>query len=124
MLKRRLLPSLAGLALGVGLGLFVGWYAWPVTYTGAPASSLSTGWKNEAIWTTAQAFAYDGDLEAASGRLAPIFGNVDLGQVVLRRAEQTIDEGYPPIETARIARLAAAYGARSPKTDSFLSLSP
>lgn len=123
-MTRRLLPLLIGLALGIGAGLFVGWYAWPVTYTGAPASTLSNGWKNEAIWLAAQAYAYDGDLEGASGRLAPVFPAVDLGPIVLNRAIQAIDEGYPPAEVARLARLAAAYGARSPQTDPYLTLGP
>jgi hypothetical protein len=121
---RRLLALLIGLALGLGVGLFVGWYAWPVTYSGAPAAALSPAWKNEAVWMTAQAYAYDGDLEAASGRLAPVFGAGDLGPIVLDRARQAIAEGYPPIEIGRIARLAAAYGARSPITDPYLSQGP
>jgi hypothetical protein len=113
-----------GLALGIGLGLFIGWYAWPVTYTGAPASALAPGWKNEAIWMAAQSFAYDGDLEAASGRLAPVFGGVDLGPIVLRRAEKAIDENSPPAEIAHIGRLAAAYGSRSPRVDPYLQQAP
>ena len=124
MIRRRILSALIGLALGIGLGLLVGWYAWPVTYTGAPASALAPGWKNESIWMAAQAFAYDGDLEAASGRLAPVLGNVDLGPIVLARAEKAIGDGFPPIEIARIGRLAAAYGARSPRVDPYLTQVP
>ncbi|HEY4691519.1 MAG TPA: hypothetical protein VIK33_19580 [Anaerolineae bacterium] len=123
-MMRRLLLLLIGLALGLGLGLLVGWYAWPVTYTSVPPSALAPGWKNEAIWMAAQAFAYDGDLEAASGRLAPIFGNVDLGPIVLQRAEKAIDDDWPAIEIALIGRLAAAYGARSPRVDAYLALGP
>ena len=124
MIRRRLLPALIGLAFGIGLGLFVGWYAWPVTYSSAPPSVLAPGWKNEAIWMTAQAFAYDGDLEAASGRLAPVFGAIDLGPIVLARAEKAIDDGMPAVEIARIARLAAAYGERSPGVDPYLDQIP
>ncbi|HLF25983.1 MAG TPA: hypothetical protein VJG32_06585 [Anaerolineae bacterium] len=124
MIRRRLLPALIGLALGLGLGVFIAWYVWPVTYTGAPASVLAPGWKNEAIWMAAQAYAYDGDLEAASGRLAPVFGSVDLGPIVRERAERAIADGFPPIEIARIVRLAAAYGARAPQTDPYLNQAP
>lgn len=122
MIRRRLLPALIGLALGIGLGLLLGWYAWPATFTGSPPSVLAPGWKNEAIWMAAQAFAYDGDLEAASGRLAPVFGNVDLGPVVLERAEQAIADSFPPAEIGHLGRLAAAYGARSPRVDLYLNL--
>ncbi len=121
MIRRRILPALIGLALGISIGLFVGWYAWPATWTDVPASVLAPGWKNEAIWMAAQAFAYDGDLEAASGRLAPLFGSADLGPIVLARAEKAIDDGFPPNEIAHLARLAAAYGARSPRVDPYLT---
>src|SRR3990172_6648220 len=104
MTRSRILSALIGLVLGIGIGLVVGWYAWPVTYSGAPASALAPGWKSETIWMAAQAFAYDGDLEAASGRLAPVFGSVDLGPIVLARAEKAIDEGFPPVEIAHLAR--------------------
>ena len=124
MIRRRLLPGLIGLALGIGLGLFIGWYAWPVTYTGAPPSALAPGWKNEAIWMAAQAYAYDGDLQAASDRLSPIFGETDLGPIVRARAERAIDEGFPPIAIAHIGRLAAAFGARSPIVDPYLNRVP
>ena len=124
MMIRRLLFALIGLALGISIGLFVGWFVWPATFTGAPPSVLAPGWKSEAIWVAAQAYAYDGDLEAASGRLAPVFGSVDLGPIVLARVEEAIDEGFPPVEIAHLARLAAAYGARSLRTDPFLSLAP
>jgi hypothetical protein len=120
MIGKRLLPALIGLALGIGIGLFVGWYAWPATVTGSSPAVLAPGWKNEAIWMAAQAFAYDGDLEAASGRLAPVFGPVDLGPIVLARAEQAIDQNFPATEIAHLARLAAAYGARSPRLDPYL----
>jgi hypothetical protein len=124
MIRRHLLPALIGLALGIGIGLLIGWFAWPVTFTGAPPSVLAPGWQKEAIWMAAQAYAYDGDLEAASGRLAPVFGSVDLGPIVLARAEKAIDDGFSPVEIAYLARLAAAYGAHSPRTDTFLDLAP
>lgn len=124
MINRRLLPALIGLTLGIGIGLFVGWYAWPVTFTGSPPSILAPGWKNETIWMAAQAFAYDGDLEATSGRLAPVFGRVDLGPIVLARAEQAINDSFPPAAIAHLARLAAAYGARSTRTEPYLNPTP
>ena len=122
MIRRRLLPALIGLAIGAGIGLYVGWYAWPATYTGSPPSVLAPGWKSEVIWMAAQAFAYDGDLEAASGRLAPVFGNEDLGPIVLQRAERAIDDGFSSAEVTYLGRLAPAYGARSPRVDPYLGL--
>jgi hypothetical protein len=124
MFRRRLLPALLGLALGLGFGLFIGWYVWPVTYSASSPSVLAPGWKNEAIWMAAQAYAYDGDLEAASGRLAPIFGTVNLGPIVLARAEKAIDDRFPAIEIAHLGRLAAAYGARSPRVDPYFAQAP
>jgi hypothetical protein len=107
------------LLLGIGLGLFVGWVVWPVNVVENPPSDLRSDWKDEAIWLAAQAFAYDGDLELAQTRLAPL-GSDDLGRLVLDRAEQAIDQKFPALQIKYMARLAAAFGATSPQVNVYL----
>jgi hypothetical protein len=117
---RKLLQALIGLGLGLSLGLFIGWYVWPVNFTETSPAILRQDWKDEAIWMAAQAFAYDRDLEAAQARLAPL-GTTDVGQLVLDRAERAIDQKFPPVQITYLARLAAAFGARSARLDPYLN---
>ncbi len=117
---RKLLVVIIALAIGLGAGLWVGWYVWPVTYTEAAPTRLRQDWKDEAIWMAAQAFAYDRDLEAAQARLRPL-GSDDLGRLVLERAERARDQQWAAIQITYLARLAAALGARSPRLDPYLT---
>ena len=107
------------LAIGLGLGLFIGWVVWPVNIIEAPPADLRSDWKAETIWLAAQAFAYDGDLELAQTRLAPL-GSDDLGRLVLDRAERAIEQKFPAQQIKYLARLAAAFGATSPRLDGYL----
>ena len=117
---RKLIFTLIALVAGVGLGLLIGWYVWPVTYTESAPTRMRQDWKDEAVWLAAQAFAYDRDLEAAQARLHPL-GSNDLGQLVLDRAEKAIAQNLSKQQIAHLARLAAALGARSERTDLYLS---
>ena len=123
MLKKILL-GLTALTLGFGSGLLAGWYGWPVTYTEATPDLLEKSWKDEAIWLTAQAFAYDHDLEAAQARLRVLGDDLDSapqqGQRVLDRTELAIAQGLPRQTITDLARLAAALGARSSQTEPYL----
>ena len=117
---RKILFTLIALAAGIGLGLLVGWYVWPVTYTESAPTRMRQDWKDEAIWMAAQAFAYDRDLEAAQSRLRPL-GSDDLGQLVLERAEKAIAQNLPAQHITSLARLAAALGVRSAHNDPYLN---
>ena len=116
---RKLLLLVSSLAIGLGFGLFVGWYAWPVNFTETSPADLRSDWQAEAIWMAAQAFAYDGDLELAQARLAPLGSNA-LGSLVLDRAEHAIEQKLPAIQISYLARLAAALGATSPRLRPYL----
>jgi Flp pilus assembly protein CpaB len=117
---RKIIFTLIALVAGIGLGLLIGWYAWPVTYTESAPTRMRQDWKDEAVWLAAQAFAYDRDLEAAQARLRPL-GTDDLGQLVLDRAEKAIAQNLSKQQIAHLARLAAALGTRSKVTDPYLS---
>lgn len=117
---RKISVTLIALVAGVGLGLLIGWYVWPVTYTESAPTRMRQDWKDEAVWLAAQAFAYDRDLEAAQARLRSL-GSDDLGQLVLARAEKAIAQNLSTRQIAHLARLAAALGARSERTNPYLS---
>jgi hypothetical protein len=117
---RKILFALIALAAGIALGLLVGWYVWPVTYTESAPARLRQDWKDEAIWIAAQAFAYDRDLESARTRLRPL-GSDDLGGLVLERADKAIEQNLSTQHITNLVRLAAALGARSERTDPYLN---
>jgi len=117
---RKILFSLIALVAGVALGLAIGWYVWPVTYTESAPTRMRQDWKDEAIWMAAQAFAYDRDLEAAQARLRPL-GASDPGQLVLERTAKAIEQNLSRQHIINLARLAAALGARSERTDPYLN---
>ena len=117
---RKIIFGLIAAIAGVGLGLFIGWYVWPVTYTEAAPARMRQDWKDEAIWLAAEAFAYDHDLDAARQRLRPL-GSEDLGAVVLERTEKALQQNLAARSIRNLARLAAALGARSARTDPYLN---
>ncbi len=120
VLVRKLIFILIALAAGIGVGLLIGWYVWPVTYTESAPVRMRQDWKDEAVWLAAQAFAYDRDLDAAQARLRPL-GSDDLGKLVLDRAEKAIAQNLARQQITHLVRLAAALGARSQHTDPYLS---
>jgi hypothetical protein len=117
---RKIVFTLIALVVGIGLGLMVGWYVWPVTYTESAPTRMRQDWKDEAIWLAAQAFAYDRDLEAAQARLRPL-GTDDPGALVLERTVKAIAQNLPTLQIRHLARLAAALGVRSERTDPYLN---
>ncbi len=117
---RRIILGLIAATAGIGLGLFIGWYVWPVTYTEATPARMRQDWKDEAVWLAAEAFAYDRDLDAARVRLRPL-GSEDLGTLVLQRTEKALQQNLATGYIRNLARLAAALGARSARTDPYLN---
>lgn len=64
---RLVYPGLLGLALGLGLGLLVGWVLWPVQYTNTAPAQLRQDYRTDYILMVAAAYRVEGDLEAAVG---------------------------------------------------------
>lgn len=105
---RALFLILAGLALGVALGLVAGWTVWPVEYTGAPLSALGEGTREDMVVMIATAYAADGDLEAARSALADLSPG-DPGIVNRALLEQS-QGGADAATVAALGQLSAALG--------------
>lgn len=58
-----------GLILGVSLGLYLGWVAWPTEFTDADPTILREDYKEEYALMIANAYRLDGDLTAARRQL-------------------------------------------------------
>lgn len=66
---RSLFWTTVGLALGLGLGLYLGWVAWPTEFTDASPSILEESYRRDYTLMIAHAYLLDGDLDAARRRL-------------------------------------------------------
>jgi hypothetical protein len=75
---RRLIVSLVlGAAIGVGIGLYIGWVISPVQYINADMSNLAPRYKDEYTIMVASGYQVDHDLNEAIRRLRPLgFPNV------------------------------------------------
>ena len=118
-MRHTLIAIVLGLAVGIGIGLTVGWI-FPLTTVKTLPSSLSLDWQGDWILMTAQAFSLDGDLDLAKQRLT-LLGTGDLGKRVAQRGEQAMTEGLPPNYIGALARLAAALEVRTEALSPYLS---
>ena len=115
MRKSRLWPLilLASLALlgGMGLGLWYGWVLDPVEYTDTDVSHLASVYRDEYVLMVSEAYALDGDLDAARARLA-LLSVADPAGRVADQAQASISRDAPQLDIQALARLARALGAR------------
>lgn len=71
--KNPRIAGIAGLILGLILGLFVlGWWLWPVEWTEATPAELSQEWKTEFLRMSISGYAQNGDAAKAAERFSAI----------------------------------------------------
>lgn len=61
--------AIISLALGIGIGLFIAWRAWPVELINADPSDLRAQHKEDYVRMISLVYVADGDLDAARARL-------------------------------------------------------
>ncbi len=64
-----LLVLLLGATLGAGLGLYLGWQVWPVSYRNTDVSALREDYQDEYVIMVATSYGWDGDLARAQAYL-------------------------------------------------------
>ncbi len=115
---RPFLIILLGMALGVGLGLYLGWEVWPIEFTDANPAVLQAGYQQDYVRMTAAAYAADGDLGAAQARVASL--GPDGNETVLSVTLDAILAGGDEAEIRRLVKLAADIGLSSPAMTPYL----
>lgn len=102
-------PSLIllGLILGLALGVLVGWYIYPVSYTDTLPSALRADYKEQSILLIAAAYRADGDLNRARGRLA-VLSIANQVETVTALAQRLAAEGK---DSSAVSELALVLGA-------------
>ncbi len=107
-----------GLAIGTGLGLYLGWVAWPTRFTDAAPSILQESYRQDYVRMIAAAYAADNDFAAAQQRVA------DLGEdgrnYVLSVTLDVILLGQDEAEIRRLVKLASDLGLSSPAMTPYL----
>ena len=103
---------LAGIILGLGLGLLISWVIAPVELTDAPPSLLRTDFKDGYRALIASAYASTGDLERAEERLV-ILNDPDIITALESQAERSLTNGKSPESLEALIVLAAALKGES-----------
>ncbi|MCB9452737.1 MAG: hypothetical protein H6672_14965 [Anaerolineaceae bacterium] len=110
---RFLISLLIGLAVGAGVGLYLGWVQAPLEFVDSPASSLSPRYQDEYIVMVSGGYLADGDLGGALSRLQ-ILGAPNIPQLVQDTAEKYISDSRGVDDIRKLVALAEAMGRLTP----------
>ncbi len=80
---RPLIFVLIGLAVGAGLGLYIGWVAWPTEFSDATPVLLEDTYRQDYVLMVATAYAEDDNLPLAQQRINSL--GPDGEQLLLRQ---------------------------------------
>jgi len=105
---------LLGVGLGIGAGLAVSWWLWPVEYVDVAPDSLRPIHRNEYVLLIAQAYTFDGDRQLAKARLSALGDVAAVGPEVATLAEQFVAERRQTGQTEALIALARALGQERP----------
>jgi len=120
--RRWLVWATVGIVLGLGLGLAVGWWLWPVEYVNTTPSALHPRYADDYVLMVAAAYSVEGDLERAQARLALL--DADPGASVVGLAERLIAADGDAQDIGQLARLAQALGSATPPLQPYLDGAP
>jgi hypothetical protein len=118
-MRKAALLALVGLAIGIGLGLLIGWRLWPVDYTNTAPHQLRQDYRDDYVLMIAAAYQIEGSLDAAVERLTPLDPETP-SRPVTDLAEQLITANGNPQDIEVLIRLAQDLGDLSPMLTSYL----
>jgi len=119
MSRASLLTFLAALAVGLSLGLYIGWVVSPVQWVDNEPASLQQTFKDDYLLMIATAYSQDGNLASAQAELTQL-GFADSGAAVAEAALRFVASQKPETEVRQLAHLAAALGTTPPELQPFL----
>lgn len=108
---------LGALAVGLGLGLYVGWVASPVEYTDTAPVSLAQTYKDDYVLLIATRYTGDQDLATAQAGLQTL-GLTEAG--VAEVTVRFIAAQSPESDIRRLVALAAGLGVVTPEMRPYL----
>ena len=110
---RFLASALAGLIVGVGVGLYLGWVQYPAQSIDNPASALSQLYKDEYTVMIADGYLADSDLSGALERLR-LLGVENGPAYVQDTAERYITDSRDVNDIRSLVALAEGLGRLTP----------
>jgi len=109
-----------GLVVGIALGLYLGWVAWPAEFTNANPSVLQTNHRRDYVLMIADAYGVDGDVAGARQRVASL--GEDGEEFLMSTLLDMILRSEQEEEIRRLVRLADDLGLYSPAMEPYLTL--
>lgn len=111
-----------GLIIGIGLGLYVGWFAWPVEYRDANPTVLQESYRQDYVLMIATAYGSDADLERAEQRLQAL-GQTEQAVLLDTLLDMVVQEA-PEHDIRQVALLARELGLSSPAIERYTGDTP
>jgi hypothetical protein len=112
-MTRFFISLFAGLVVGLGLGLYLGWVQFPVEYIDSPASALSQAYQDEYTVMIAAGFQLDRDLQGAVERLR-LLGVENVPDYVQSLTERYISSSRDVDDIRLLVALAEGMGRLTP----------
>lgn len=112
---------LLGLAVGLGLGLYLGWVAWPTEFTDAAPQILQERYRRDYAQMIAASYALDGDLRSAERRVNSLGLGEDGRSFFFSATLDTILRNEDEQAMRQMVRLAVDLGLESPAFGPYLA---
>ena len=117
-MTRFFISAAVGVALGLLMGLFVGWQISPVEYNNSPITALGETYKDEYTRMVAGGYIVDGDLTGAVDRLR-VLGMPNIPQYVQDMAERYISSSKEVKDIRYLVALSEGLGRLTPLMEPF-----
>ncbi len=107
--------------MGLGLGLYLGWVAWPTEFTDAAPQILQEQYRKDYALMIATTYALDGDLRSAERRVNSLAGEGNGRSYFFAVTLDTILRNEDEEAMRQMVRLAVDLGLDSPAFTRYLA---
>ncbi len=109
-----------GFAIGAGLGLYLGWEAWPTEFTDAAPEILQDRYRRDYALMIAATYELDGDLNSAERRINELGTGAAGREFFFSATLDTILRNEDEVAIRQMVRLATDLGLDSPAFTPYL----
>jgi hypothetical protein len=109
---KRFFLLIIGLAVGLGIGVFLGWNVWPVQYYDTDLSALHPQYQLDYAAMVGAAYELDNDWQRAEQRLNALQRD-NLGDWLRDSIHQAIADGQDPVRIRHLISLAEPLGVKT-----------